>query len=89
MKEFNGLDFLKSKAVKLTLSNNLSVEVSEISDFAMDKLSKLEEENAGVGEIKAAFAEICNISVEQLKTIGIVELRGALDFLTESLFATK
>lgn len=90
MKVFNGKEFLEQKAAQLDLSNGLTVTVTDIDDAVMDKLSEFESNsNVKVSELKTIFAQICGCDVKELSNVGIVELRGALDFLTGSLFNTE
>jgi hypothetical protein len=86
-KVFNGPDFLAKQTVSLTLSNGVTAKISELSDGTMKAMETLgKNEDAGIQEIRAIVATICNKKVEELKEVGIVELRGAMDFLSENLF---
>jgi len=86
-KVFDGKAFMASKACTIQLSNGIVANVSELDDKTMKAMEDLgNNENAGLGEIRSVVATICSKQPEDLKSIGIVELRGVLDFLSENLF---
>jgi len=86
-KVFNGKEFMAQKSCTINLSNGVVATVSEVSDKtmkAMDELGK--NEDSGINEIRTVVALMLGKKPEDLSDIGIVELRGAMDFLSESLF---
>jgi hypothetical protein len=84
---FNGKEFLSSKAVDIELSNGFKTKVQEINDVQMDKLAELGKvEEPTTKEIRATVANLLDADVESLTGIGLIELRGVMDFLTERLF---
>jgi len=86
-KVFDGKKFLDSKMVTVNFSNGVIGQVTEISDAQMAVLDSLgNTENTGVEFIRDAVAKLVNVKGEDIKQIGIVELRGVMDFLSESLF---
>ena len=85
-KVFSGGDFLKSKEVTVTFSNGAVATLAELTDKGMKALDGLGDEGKGVKDIREAVCTICNLPEGKLAEIGIVELRGVMDFLSESLF---
>ena len=88
MNVFNGAEFLKSKACNIDLSNGNKFIVKDLSDAAMDQITKIDE-NATMKDVRSAVATALDSNIDQLVGIGVVELQGALAFLSESLFAQK
>jgi hypothetical protein len=88
MKVFNGNKFLESKAVQVTLSNGKEFTVREIPTEVMDEISTMGD-NAKSEDLKTSIAKACGVDAGLFSNIGIVELRGLLDFLFESLFTLK
>lgn len=88
MQVFNGKNFLDKKAVDVTLSNDKAFVVREIPTEVMDALSEMGEESTGK-ELKANIAKACGVDESTFDGVGIVELRGLLDFLFDSLFGSK
>lgn len=88
MKVFDGKKFLESRQVKIALSNGAVATVQEIEQKYLDAFSKIGEE-AEFKDVKELAAKIMALPIEKLDGIGIVELRGAIDFLFESLFGSK
>lgn len=86
MKAFNGNDFLATKSASVTFSNGKTVVVREISDETLTLMDTLGDKK-GTEPIREVIASMCKFKVEELQDIGLVELKGALDFLSESLFA--
>jgi hypothetical protein len=85
-KVFNGGEFLKSKSTKINFSNGIVADVGELSDAGMKALDSLGEAGKGIEDIRQCVGTICGKKPEELKDVGIVELRGVMDFLSESLF---
>jgi hypothetical protein len=85
-KVFDGGKFLESHSCTVKLSNGLSVTVSELSDKTLELLDKLGDENSSVKDIRVTLAEALNVEPQALEKVQIVEMRGALDFLSKSLF---
>lgn len=86
-KVFSGKDFLAQRSVKIDLSNGTVATVSELSDDAltvMDELGK--KEDASPKEIRRVVAKMLGKEASALEGIGVVELRGVMDFLSKSLF---
>jgi len=88
MKVFNGGEFLKEKAVEIVFSNGKSAKVSELTDETLALMETLGDKK-GTEPIREVIASVCKLPVEELKDLGLVELKGALDFLSESLFSSK
>ncbi len=88
MKVFNGNEFLKSRECTIKLSDGTQHVVKDLSDTAMDALGKLDE-STSMANIRTVVAETLRTDVESLKDIGVVELQGALNFLSQSLFVQK
>ncbi len=86
-KVFNGGEFLKQKATKINFSNGIVADVGELSDEGMKALDSLGDADKGIADIRKCVALICGKEPKDLSTIGIVELRGVMDFLSESLFS--
>jgi hypothetical protein len=85
-KVFNGGEFLKAKATKINFSNGVVADVGELSDAGMVALDSLGDAGKGIKDIRETVGTICGVDAKELKNIGIVELRGVMDFLSESLF---
>lgn len=84
---FNGKDFLATKAAEIEFSNGLKVTVCEVNDEQMEMLSALGSEEAPTSDsVRKAVAALVGTEAEALKNVGLIELRGAMDFLTERLF---
>lgn len=88
MKVFNGQEFLASRECTLTLSDGSSYTVKDLSDDALTNMTKLDE-TASMSDVRTVMASALNTDVENLKSIGVVELQGAMGFLSESLFDVK
>jgi hypothetical protein len=90
MKAFNGGKFLEEKSASITFSNGKTAVVCEIKDETMTLMDTLgKDERTGALPIREVVASMCGFTVEDLASIGLVELKGALDFLSESLFSSK
>ena len=85
-KVFDGKSFLAQRETVINFSNGVVGNVSELSDGAMKALDTLNEEDTGVDKIREVVATIVGVEAGKLKDIGVVELRGAMDFLSENLF---
>lgn len=89
-KVFNGNEFLSKRAVELKLSNGKSFTIREVMPDVMAEIAKMEtEEGQDASSIKKVLAKICNASPDDFDDIGMVETKGAVDFLLESLFDMK
>lgn len=88
MRAFNGKDFLSEKAASITFSNGKTAVVSELSDETLALMDTLGDKK-GTEPIREVIASMCKFEVAELSSIGLVELKGALDFLSESLFAAQ
>lgn len=88
MKVFNGKKFLESRQVTLELSNGTVAKVAEIDQKHLEEFGKLGDESE-FKDVKRLAAKIMSLPVEKLEGIGIVEMRGAIDFLFENLFGSK
>ena len=87
---FNGEQFLKENAVEIKLSNGKSFTVTEIMPSTMEKVGEMEKaEDQDANTVKKILAEICSVPMETFDEIGIVETKGAVDFLLENLFDMK
>jgi hypothetical protein len=85
-KVFNGGEFLNQRETKIDFSNGIVASVKELSDDGMKALDSLSDAGKGIDDIRATVATICGRKPSDLKDVGIVELRGVMDFLSESLF---
>ena len=86
-KVFSGKEFLANKAVKVDFTNGVVATVNEISDKAMASMESLgKNDESGLKEIREVVALMCGEDASKLAGIGIVELRGVMDFLSENLF---
>jgi len=91
-KVFEGGAFLDSRAVELKLSDGASYTVREIMPETMAKISKLETAEGSEQDSQAmqkVLAQICNVTPDKFNKIGMVEIKGAVDFLLASLFDMK
>lgn len=89
-KVFNGSKFLDDGAVELKLSNGTEVTVKEVMPEVMVEISKLEEiDEKDSDSMKKILGKICNIEASKFDNIGMVEMKGAVDFLLENLFDMK
>jgi hypothetical protein len=88
MATFNGKEFLASKKVKVDLSNGQSFEVCEISQETMDELDQLGDDASKV-TLKDQLAKLCGVDKSAFEGVGVVELRGVMDFLSDSLLGLK
>lgn len=91
MKVFNGNKFLDAHQVTLELSNGYKAVVREIPADVMDALSKTEKESteSQSKQLREMMAQICGGESEDFDGLGIIEMRGAIDFLFENLFDMK
>jgi len=89
MKVFNGADFLKSKTCTIDLSNGEHFVVKDLSDEAMDEITKINDSESTMASIRCTIAKAFKTDIKKLKGVGVVELQGALGFLSESLFDQK
>ena len=88
MKVFDGNKFLASRECSINFSNGSTYVVKDLSDTALTAMSKIDETTA-MTDIRKIVGQALATDVAELKDIGIVELQGALAFLSESLFAQK
>jgi len=90
-KVFDGGKLLKDLACNLKFSNGCSVEIAELSDAGMAAIKTFSElaDDFDVQAVRTNLAAMLNVSADQLTGVGIVELKAAIDFLFESLFASK
>lgn len=88
MKVFNGKDFLASKGCEINLSNGQKYVIKDLSDDALEALTTLSEESS-FSEVRSIVTKALQAKAEDIKDVGIIELQGALNFLSESLFATE
>lgn len=88
MKVFNGTEFLDAKSVQVKLTNGKEFVVREIPIESMDELSKLTDESSS-SIVRDTIAKACSVPKTHFAGIGIVELRGVIDFLLENLLSTK
>jgi hypothetical protein len=90
MKVFNGSKFLDAHQVTMEFSNGFKAVVREIPTEVMDALAKQQTENEDVGNtMRGLMAKVCNAEVSDFADLGIIELRGAMDFLLENMFDMK
>ena len=86
-KVFDGKSFLAQRETTVTFSNGVTGTVSELNDGAMKALDALgKDEDTSVVKIREVVAKIVGCPSEKLDDVGVVELRGAMDFLSENLF---
>ena len=89
---FDGGKFLSDRAVEIKLSNGKSFEVKEVMPETMEAVAQMEMQEAA-GESQGSPAKvlstICNVPQEEFNGVGMVEMKGAIDFLLENLFGTK
>jgi len=85
MKVFNGAKFLESRGCEIELSNGKQYIVKDLSDASMDYISKIGE-GSNMADVRNAVASALGTDLEGLEGVGVVELQGALGFLSESLF---
>ena len=86
MQVFNGKDFLDSKGCQFDLSNGQTYVVKEIRPEQLDEVMKMPDEPDSKA-MTAAIASILDCPPEELKDIGVVELKGVMDFLSENLLS--
>ena len=90
-KVFNGNEFLDKHAVELSLSNGKKFTVREIMPNVMAEIGKMESESTGEdsGHVKKVLGMICETDPSDFDGIGMVETKGAVDFLLANLFDMK
>lgn len=89
-KIFEGTKFLDDRAVTLNLSNGKHYDVREVMPEVMADISKLEKEgNENANAMREILSKITSVEPKELKDLGMVEMKGAVDFLLESLFDMK
>ena len=88
MKVFDGKDFLSSRSCEINLSNGQQYVVKDLSDSTLEALTKMTEETP-FAEVRDVARSAIGATVEEIKEVGILELQGALNFLSESLFTTE
>ena len=86
MEVFNGAKFLESKGCKFELTNGKAFEVREVRPEQLDKIMKMPDE-PDANSMKVAVAGVLDCEVSELDEIGIVELKGVMDFLSENLLS--
>jgi len=89
-KVFDGSKFLNDRAVEIQLSNGKTFTVKEVMPETMEEVARMEKsESENEGSPAKVLATICKVPVSEFDGVGIVEMKGAIDFLLESLFDTK
>jgi hypothetical protein len=64
--------------------------VREVMPEVMAEISKMEAaEDQDADTLKAILGKICGVDASKFDGIGMVEAKGAVDFLLESLFDMK
>jgi hypothetical protein len=86
MKVFNGSKLLEDKGVSITFSNGKTAVVTEISDETLELINNLTDKS-GAAPMRSIVESMCKFEEGALAAIGLVELKGAMDFLSESLFS--
>lgn len=88
MKMFDGGKFLQEHACQVKFSNGLVAEVTEVQPVVLEEMQKLGDESKAEDTYMVA-AKVLGCERKSLDGVGMVELRGALDFLFGSLFPQK
>jgi hypothetical protein len=89
-KTFDGGKFLDECSVDIKLSTGVEMTVREVMPEVMAEISKMEEAaEQGADQLKAILGKICGVDASKFDGIGMVEAKGAVDFLLESLFDMK
>lgn len=90
MQVFDGKAFMEEKSVEIKLTNGFTTVVAELTDEQLSKMEELgkefDDKDGGVGVARKMVANLLNTDPDKLKGVGMVELRGVMDFLTERLF---
>lgn len=85
MKVFNGEEFLASRGCEINLSNGMKYIVKDLSDSTLEALTSISEDTP-FNEVRNVVIQALQAKVEDIEDVGMVELQGALSFLSESLF---
>jgi hypothetical protein len=89
-KTFDGGKFLDASAVDVILSTGVTFSVREVMPEVMAEISKMESaEDQDAETMKAILGKLCGVDASEFAGIGMVEAKGAMDFLLESLFDMK
>lgn len=88
MKVFDGSEFLSSRSCEINLSNGQKYVVKDLSDTTLEALVNMTEETPFV-KVREVARDAIGATADEIKDVGILELQGALNFLSESLFATE
>lgn len=88
MKVFDGNEFLKNATIELKLSNGKTFMVNELPHGIVKELDALPED-ADETAILGILAKFLNIDPVELVGIGLIETKGALDFLFDNLLGSK
>lgn len=90
-KVFDGGKFLKEHTCNITFSNGCAVSIEDLSDEGMAAIKAFSElaDDFDVNAVRINLAAMLNLSAEQLAGVGIAEMKAVIDFLFESLFASK
>ncbi len=88
MKVFEGKQFLKDNGVTMKLSNGKEFKVEELPQGILTELSELPDDATDI-QIVEMLAKFMSVEPEMLEGIGLIETKGALDFLADNLLASK
>lgn len=88
MKVFDGAEFLASRGCEIKLSNGTKYIVKDLSDEVLEDLTSITEETP-FNKVREIVRQALDATPEQIENVGMVELQGALSFLSESLFSTE
>ena len=86
MQVFDGKKFLEEKGCEFVLSNGKTYEVHEVRPEQLDEVTKMPDDPDSKAIVRAV-ASMLDVPPEELDGIGIVELKGVMDFLSENLLS--
>jgi len=88
MKTFCGKQYLQENAVSIELSNGLKFIVEEIPQGLLTELAEVPDD-ATDAQILGLLAKFLGTEASNLQGIGLLETKGAIDFLANNLLSSN
>ncbi|MDY0206204.1 MAG: hypothetical protein RBR82_06215 [Pseudomonas sp.] len=90
-KVFDSKKFLADRSCELRLSNGRTLEVAELPENAIEMLRDMTKDrpDATLSDEREQLAKFIGVDAEAFTGVGLIELRGVVDFLFSNLLSSK